>query len=151
MEAHISRGWGSKAFACIEAFNQRNQCVRHIWIEAKDQEEIDNWEDQIYQMYLMYLSLIQDESLRWNFFANRYEERYEPNSGRKCYTYKIFDNLDYRAELVKAKTEPANPEPVKANVEVYEAPRPEPKFPKMKRKPKRRADWGKSYGPGKHR
>ena len=56
-------------------------------------------------MYLMYLVFIQDTTMRWNFFANRYEEKYEPNSGRMCYTYKIFDNSDYRAELAEVITE----------------------------------------------
>lgn len=92
MEASVSRGWGSKNFACIEAFNERNQCVKHLW-EESDKDDPD-FEAKVYQMYLLYLSLITDTSLRWNFFSNRYEEKYVPVclGGNKGVQYTIYES-----------------------------------------------------------
>lgn len=93
-EASVSRGWGSKNFACIEAFNERNQCVKHLW-EESDKDDPD-FEATVYQLYLLYLTLIQDTSKRWNFFSTRYEEHYVPVclGGNKSTHYKIYEKGD---------------------------------------------------------
>lgn len=45
-------------------------------------------------MYLLFLELIKDTSKRWNFFSNRYEEKYVPVclGGNKGVQYTIYES-----------------------------------------------------------
>lgn len=106
--ASISRGYGTKNYVMIEAFNEGNSCVNHIWKEGENDDP--NFEAEIYQMYLLFISLCQDTSKRWHFSAQEYEEKYVPVclGGKKSVNYVIYEGGNQ--EL------PATPEPERENL-----------------------------------
>jgi len=142
-EASVSRGWGSKNFACIEAFNARNQCVKHLW-EESDKDDPD-FEAKVYQMYLLYLSLITDTSLRWNFFSNRYEEVYVPVclGGNKGVQYKIYEGGNHESRD-RAVCTSQQPDTSRADI-------PERRPSRSERKRARRANYQKFMAKNKAR